>query len=120
MLWSVTIIGRGIMKIHNKHNVGKQKVFVDIDETICFYDGDRIYENAIPSKENIDKINKLYYDGWEVTYYTARGSLSGNNYKGLTRIQLNSWGCKYDYLSVGEKPLYDLIIDDRAKRIEEL
>ena len=120
MLWSVTIIGRGIMKIHSKNNVGKQKVFVDIDETICFYDGDRIYENAIPSKENIDKINKLYDDGWEVTYYTARGSLSGDNYKNLTRIQLNSWGCKYDYLSVGEKPLYDLIIDDRAKRIEEL
>ena len=108
------------MKIHSKHNIGKQKVFVDIDETICFYEDKRIYELAIPNKKNIEKINKLYNEDWEVTYYTARGSLSGDNYKGLTRIQLNSWGCKYDYFSVGEKPLYDLIIDDRAKRIEEL
>tara|TARA_Y100001938_G_scaffold148354_1_gene231795 strand:- start:377 stop:724 length:348 start_codon:yes stop_codon:yes gene_type:complete len=113
-------IGRGIMKIHNKHNVGKQKVFVDIDETICFYDGDRIYENALPSLENINKINKLYDEGWEVTYYTARGSLSGEDYSELTTQQLDYWGCKYHFVSVGEKPLYDLIIDDRAKRIEEL
>ena len=42
------------------------------------------------------------------------------NYRDLTRIQLNSWGCKYDYLSVGEKPNYDLLICDRTKRIEEL
>ena len=114
------IIGKDIMKIHSKNNIGKQKVFVDIDETICFYGGDRIYENAIPSKENIDKINKLYDDGWEVTYYTARGSISEEDYLDLTREQLDKWNCKYHYVSVGEKPLYDLIIDDKAKRIEEL
>ena len=36
------------------------KIFVDIDETICFYDGvDRLgYKNAIPNIENITKINK--------------------------------------------------------------
>ena len=96
-------------------------IYVDIDETICFYDGvKREYQNAIPNKENIDKINKLYNDGWEITYYTARGSLSGDNYKDLTRIQLNSWGCKYHKLSVGEKPDYHLLICDRTKRIEEL
>ena len=33
-------------------------IYVDIDETICFYDGvERKYENAIPNKENIEKIN---------------------------------------------------------------
>tara|TARA_B100001248_G_scaffold262690_1_gene260954 strand:- start:7322 stop:7648 length:327 start_codon:yes stop_codon:yes gene_type:complete len=108
------------MKIHKKNNPGKQKVYVDIDETICFYKDDRIYEIAIPSKENIKKINKLFDEGWEVTYYTARGSLSGQNYYDLTKKQLDSWKCKYHYLSVGEKPLFDLLIDDRAKRIEEL
>ena len=44
------------MKVHRKNNPGKQKVFVDIDETICFYENDRIYELAIPSKENIDQV----------------------------------------------------------------
>ena len=36
------------------------KIFVDIDETICFYDGvERLgYKNAIPHYVNIDKINK--------------------------------------------------------------
>ena len=108
------------MKIHSKHNIGKQKVFVDIDETICFYEDKRIYELDIPNKKNIEKINKLYNEDWEVTYYTARGSLSGEDYSEMTTKQLDEWGCKYHYVSVGEKPLYDLIIDDRAKRIEEL
>ena len=46
----------------------KKRTLVDIDETICFYEGKRIYENAIPSQENIDKINKLYDEGWEIVY----------------------------------------------------
>ena len=108
------------MEIHHKHNTGKQKVYVDIDETICFYEQERIYELAVPSYTNIAKINKLYEDGWEVTYYTARGSLSGKDYYALTENQLKSWKCKYHHLSTGEKPLFDLIIDDRAKRIEEI
>ncbi len=114
------IIGGSIMKIHNKHNTGQQKVFVDIDETICFYDGDRIYENAIPSKENIDKINKLYDEGWEVTYWTARGGFTGVDYYDLTKKQIDEWGCKYHDLQVGNKPPYDLLICDKTKRIEEL
>ena len=38
---------------NNEHSTA----FVDIDETICFYnDENRIYEQAIPSQINIDKI----------------------------------------------------------------
>ena len=39
-----------------------KKIYVDIDETICFYDGvERLgYENAIPNQQNIYKINELY------------------------------------------------------------
>ena len=41
---------------------------MDIDETICFYDGvDRLgYSNAIPNEENINKINKLYDKGYHI------------------------------------------------------
>ena len=28
-------------------------IYVDIDETICFYEGERHYPLAIPNKENI-------------------------------------------------------------------
>ena len=38
----------------------KPIVLVDIDETICFYSGDRRYDLAEPSQENIAKINKMY------------------------------------------------------------
>ena len=98
------------------------RVFVDIDETICFYDGvDRLgYKNAIPNEKNIAKINKLYDEGHEITYWTARGSYSGIDYLELTANQLEEWGCQYHELSVGEKPNYDLLICDKTKRIEEI
>ena len=109
---------------NNEHSTA----FVDIDETICFYnDENRIYEQAIPSQINIDKINKLYDEGWLIIYWTARGSSDPTNvqrieyYRNLTIKQLNKWGAKYHKLELGDKkPLYDLIIDDKAKRIEEL
>ena len=98
------------------------RIFVDIDETICLYDGvDRLgYRNAIPNYKNISKINKLYEEGNEITYYTARGAVSKIDYFGLTKNQLNKWGCKHHHLSVGEKPDYDLLICDKTKRIEEI
>jgi len=98
------------------------KIFVDIDETICFYDGvDRLgYKNAIPNEKNIAKINKLYDEGHTITYYTARGVVSKIDYFDLTKNQLDSWNCKYHNLSVGEKPDYDLLICDKTKRIEEI
>ena len=98
------------------------KIFVDIDETICFYEGvDRLgYKNAIPNEKNIAKINKLYDEGHEITYWTARGSYSGIDYLELTANQLDEWGCQYHELSVGEKPNYDLLICDKTKRIEEI
>lgn len=96
------------------------KIFVDIDDTICYYKEERKYELAIPIVENIGKINKLYNEGHEITYWTSRGCVSGMKYFNLTKKQLDSWGCKYHQLSVGEKPNYDLLICDKTKRIEEL
>ena len=100
----------------------QQKVaFVDIDETICFYSNERRYDLSEPHLENINKINKLYNEGWKIIYWTARGSVSGKDYKEHTLKQLNGWGCKFHELKCGdEKPHFDLVIDDKAKRIEEL
>ena len=99
----------------------KKRAFVDIDETICFYSGERRYDLSEPSYENIAKINKLYDEGWHITYWTARGSVSGKDYREHTLKQLNEWNCKFHELKMGdEKPHFDLVIDDKAKRIEEL
>ena len=105
---------------------GEQRVaLVDIDETICFYSDKRRYDLAEPSQENVAKINKLYDDGWHIVYWTARGSVSRKDYYDFTMQQLKSWGCKFHELSTGtggkhQKPAYDLLVDDKAKRIEEL
>ncbi len=111
---------------HKKNN-SKPTAYVDIDETICFYENERIYEQAAPNFDNINKINKLYNDGWIIIYWTARGSSDPNNTKRLdyirklTASQLNKWHALFHKLEIGDsKPLYDLIIDDKAKRIEEL
>lgn len=113
-------------QVHSKNN--KTPIaFIDIDETICFYQGERIYEQAVPSATNIEKVNKLYDDGWIIIYWTARGSTQPDNQarldyiRELTTKQLNDWGAKFHKLEIGDKkPLYDLIVDDKAKRIEEL
>lgn len=96
-----------------------KNIYVDIDNTICKTNG-MDYEGSEPWYDNIKKINKLYDDGNKITYYTARGSVSKIDWYELTKSQLDSWGCKYHNLSVGEKPPFDLLIDDRSKRIEEI
>ena len=92
------------------------KIYVDIDETICYYynNDHRHYPEAIPNLKNIEKINKLFNEGHEITYWTARGTVTGQDWYDITEKQLLSWGCKYNALSVGEKPNYDLLICDKA------
>ena len=106
---------------------GSQKALIDIDETICFYSGKRVYELAEPNFDNVAKINKLYDEGWHITYWTGRGESSKRDLRALTLSQLNQWGCKFHDLITGydsnggpTKPNFDLVIDDKAKRIEEI
>ena len=107
--------------------MNKKIIYVDIDDTICFYgkndrldNGAKDYLSAVPDKNNIKKINKLYDSGNFIKYWTSRGSKSGVDYYDLTKKQLDGWGVKYHDLSVGEKPFYDVLICDKTKRIEEV
>jgi mannose-6-phosphate isomerase-like protein (cupin superfamily) len=94
------------------------KLYIDIDGTICTKaDINSPYDDSIPIPERIEKINKRFYQGDTITYWTARGSASGKNYEELTRSQLSSWGCKYHSLLFG-KPDYDLYIDDKSHNVE--
>lgn len=98
-------------------------IYVDIDETIADYQpgvDKRAYEQATPIYINIDKINKLYEEGNQITYWTARGTVTGIDWYELTKQQLDDWGCKYHNLITGQKPAYDLLICDKSKRIEEI
>ena len=91
-------------------------IFVDIDDTICYYDKNnkksKDYSKALPYKERIKKINDLYNSGNKIIYWTARGTVTGIDWKNITEKQLKLWKCKYHELRMG-KPAYDLFIDDK-------
>lgn len=105
------------------------KIVVDIDETICHYDGiKRHYENAMPYNDRITLMNRMFDEGHEIIYWTARGASRVINNKQLTdkefiarkdilykltTKQFKKWGVKYTELLLG-KPQYDVFIDDKA------
>lgn len=91
-------------------------LYIDIDGTICTKDTNQTYESCVPIQERIDKVNALFEAGNKITYWTARGSVSGLNFEELTRSQLQEWGCKYHSLLFG-KPPYDLYIDDKSQNV---
>lgn len=86
---------------------------VDLDGTLCSNTyGD--YFNALPIYDNINKVNKLFDNGNIININTGRGSTTGINWYDMTELQLKEWGVKYHTLTVGKKPYYDYIIDDKA------
>jgi len=93
------------------------RIFVDIDGTICVTKNG--YENSKPIQKNIDKINALYDEGHHITYWTARGGHSGEDWTNLTKEQLRKWGCLYHELELG-KPPYDVVIDDKALNFKDI
>ena len=103
----------------------KKVIYVDIDDNICEHpreismDGNRKYDAAIPLMEKIEKINSLYDQGYEIVYWTARGSRSGIDWKEMTEKQLKGWGAKFHKLRT-DKPYYDIFIEDRSMLIGEL
>jgi hypothetical protein len=95
-------------------------IYVDIDETICTNEPDRDYAKAKPIKEHIEKINALYEKGHTIVYWTARGGTTGIDWRIITKDQLKKWQAKYHQLEMGNKPHFDILIDDKAINIEGL
>ena len=87
-------------------------IYVDVDETICLTPESRDYSLSVPIKENIQKINELYDEGNTIIYWTARGTMTGIDWREVTESQFKRWGVKYHDLIFG-KPAYDLFIDDK-------
>ena len=94
-------------------------IYVDIDGTICHTKGSD-YENSKPRYDQIEKINKLYNEGHEIVYWTARGSGSGIDWSRHTKQQIDNWGCCYTRIEKQKKPTCDLFVDDKGIKIEEL
>jgi len=102
-----------------------KRLIVDLDDTIS-RTINRDWENAEPILPIIEKINRLYDEGWEIFIVTARGQLScKGNYKKADkkyRTIIENWlkinNVKYHKLSF-MKELGSYYIDDKALLPEE-
>jgi predicted AAA+ superfamily ATPase len=109
---------RTIAYKHKKNYPRNHKIYlIDIDGTICNTKNSE-YLKSEPIFENIVKFNKLFEQGHEVHYWTARGINSGKKHDILTYEQLNRWGVQYSSINIG-KPHYDHWIDDKAINPDE-
>jgi CMP-N,N'-diacetyllegionaminic acid synthase len=85
---------------------------IDIDGTIC-HSSDLDYSVAEPIESAVTKIRELKQQGHYVILFTARGTMSGIDWRPVTELQLESWGVPYDELHFG-KPAADIYIDDKG------
>uniref|UniRef100_A0A6M3IZ15 FCP1 homology domain-containing protein n=1 Tax=viral metagenome TaxID=1070528 RepID=A0A6M3IZ15_9ZZZZ len=88
-------------------------IYVDVDRTLCTFKHVNGRKTAIPNRDVIARVNKLYDDGNTIVIYTARGRTNGKGYKELTERQLEEWGVLYHSIDY-DKPLWDLLIDDKV------
>jgi capsule biosynthesis phosphatase len=95
-------------------------IICDVDDTISVTTT-HDWENATPNNAVINKINKLYNNGWTVILMTARGQVSCNgNFKTAAekyRTKMEAWlkkhEVKYHMLSF-EKYLASYYVDDKS------
>lgn len=98
---------------------GKHRFVFDIDGVIAKTVENNDYSKSMPDTEMIEIINKLYDLGNEIILLTARGYVTGIDWKETTEEQLKNWGLKYHELHFG-KPNADFYIDDKMLSVDEL
>ena len=90
--------------------VPKRFVF-DIDGVIAKAGG-MDYSLAEPNVPMVQLVNRLYEQGHTIILLTARGYVTGMDWREVTERQLAKWGLKYHELHFG-KPNADYYVDDR-------
>ena len=92
---------------------------VDIDGVVATIEEGLDYNRAKPITVNINKINKLHDGGNKIIMFTARGYVTGVDWREVTELQFKNWGLKYDELHFG-KPAADYYIDDKLISLEDV
>lgn len=96
------------LKIKN----GNKRFVFDIDGVIAGFREGLDYDSAPPVEEMVRIINKLYDMGNYIVLFTARGYVTGIDWRPTTEDQMKRWGLKYHELIFG-KPNADYYIDDK-------
>ncbi|MGE4299501.1 MAG: methyltransferase domain-containing protein [Desulfovibrionaceae bacterium] len=84
----------------------------DIDGTLCT-NTNGAYETAEPFPDMIARVTALYDAGHTIKLFTARGTVTGIDWRELTESQMRAWGLKYHELILG-KPEADVFVDDKT------
>lgn len=93
----------------NRDLLPQKKVYmIDIDGAICNTKNSD-YRNSIPIYKNIHVFNKLFENGHEVNYWTARGANSGINWDEHTIQQLRIWNVKFSSINMDDDKEYLII-----------
>lgn len=90
---------------------GRRFVF-DIDGVIAMKREDLDYGQAGPNERMIRIVNQLYEWGNQIVLFTARGYVTGIDWRAVTEKQMRDWGVKYHELHMG-KPNADFYVDDK-------
>jgi CMP-N-acetylneuraminic acid synthetase len=98
---------------------GNRRFVFDIDGVIAKLEKDNNYALAEPNFPMIESINKLYHMGNQIILLTARGYVTGIDWREITKSQLEQWGVKYHELHFG-KPNADYYVDDRMIQMDKL
>jgi CMP-N-acetylneuraminic acid synthetase len=97
---------------------GKTFVF-DLDGVVARLVPDNDYARARPEPETVAAVNRLFEAGNRIVLYTARGTVTGIDWREASERQLAEWGVKYHELRFG-KPAGDFYVDDRQLPIGRL
>ena len=102
-----------------KITTGNNRFVFDIDGVIAKIEKDNNYALTEPNKPMIDVINKLYHMGNYILLLTARGYVTGIDWREITEQQLKKWGLEYHELYFG-KPNADYYVDDKMIHMNKL
>lgn len=98
---------------------GGNRFVFDIDGVIANKVSDNDYSHATPNIRMINVINQLYEMENYIVLLTARGYVTGIDWREVTQKQLKKWGVNYHELHFG-KPNADYYVDDRMMDIKKL
>lgn len=95
------------------------RICFDMDGVIATVVPDGDYSKAQPIQTTVDLINALHDKGHKILINTARGFVSGKDWRDLTLEQLMLWGVNFDALYF-DKPGADYYVDDRSVTLDFL
>lgn len=102
-----------------KGELTNKQICFDIDGVIATLVVGNDYSLARPDERVIRLIRMLYDKGNRIILFTARGTMTGTDWREVTENQMKEWNVPYHELHYG-KPGADIFIDDRALNISEL